>query len=248
MNRSEDLVVIVGAGGIGAPAAVALAAAGVHALRVVDDDRVALSNLHRQILFTDADVGRPKLDAFADALRRRFPALAIALHHGRALPETAAALVAGAAVVIDATDNFASRFLLADACGLARVPVVHAAAVRWTATVMAVAAGGRPCYRCLFEDLPTGDAPDCATAGVAGPVCGVAGALAADRALDILAGRDSVYGSIVTFDGRRDRLRAVPVRARRACSLCGDATEIRDLDPRRYNPPSCALAGEDLGS
>ena len=103
MNRSEDLVVIVGAGGIGAPAAVALAAAGVRALRVVDDDRVALSNLHRQILFTDADVGRPKLDAFAEALSRRSPGLAVELHRGRALPDTVAALVQGAAVVVDAT-------------------------------------------------------------------------------------------------------------------------------------------------
>src|SRR6185295_13146508 len=135
---------------------------------------------------------------------------------------------------IDATDNFASRFLLADACALAGVPVVHAAAVRWSATVMAVAPRGRPCYRCLFEDLPEGDAPDCATAGVVGPVCGVAGALAADRALRVLAGDASVYGSIATFDGLRDALRSVPVRARRGCPLCGDAPAVVNLDPMRY--------------
>ena len=236
--HTEGPIVLVGAGGIGAPAALALAAAGVRALRVADDDRVELSNLHRQILFADADVGRLKLDAFADALRRRFPATAIELHHGRALPTTVAALVAGASVVVDATDNFASRFLLADACALSGVPVVHAAAVRWTATVMAVSARGRPCYRCLFEDIPTDDAPDCATAGVAGPVCGVAGALAADRALRVLAGDGRAHGSIVTFDGRRDLLRSVAVRARPACPLCGDAPALPDLDPRRYSP-SC---------
>jgi adenylyltransferase/sulfurtransferase len=232
-------VLLVGAGGIGAPAAWALAAAGLRALRVADDDWVELSNLHRQILFGDGDVGRPKLDAFAGALRERFPALTVELHRGRALPGTAAALVSGAAVVVDATDNFASRFLLADACALAGVPVVHAAAVRWTATVMAVAAGGRPCYRCLFEEPPAGDAPDCATAGVAGPLCGVAGALAADRALRVVAGDPGVLGSIVTFDGRRDVLREVPVRARRACPLCGDARTLRDLDPERYRPRAC---------
>jgi len=231
-------VVIVGAGGIGAPAAIALAAAGVPTLRVADDDRVELSNLHRQILFTDADVGRPKLDAFADALQRRFPRTAVELHRGRALPGTAAGLIAGASVVIDATDNFASRFLLADACMLAGVPVIHAAAVRWTATVMAVSARGRPCYRCLFEDVPTGDAPDCATAGVAGPVCGVAGALAADAALAILSGQEA-GGSIVTFDGRSDVLRRVAVRPRRACPLCGEARSVRDLDPGRYQPRTC---------
>ncbi len=233
------LVVLVGAGGIGAPAALALAASGVRALRVADDDRVELSNLHRQILFTDADVGRPKLDAFAAALHARWPDLEVLLHRGRALPSTAEAVVRGAAVVVDATDNFASRFLLADACALAGVPVVHAAAVRWTATVMAVSARGRPCYRCLFEDPPQDDAPDCATAGVAGPVCGVAGALAADRALRVLAGDGGVYGSIVTFDGRRDLVRAVAVRARPNCPLCGEARTVRDLDPRRYQPRSC---------
>ena len=241
-------VVLVGAGGIGAPAALALGAA-LHAgpLLVADDDRVELSNLHRQILFGDDDVGRPKLDALAAALARRFPTLAIQLHRGRALPGTAAALVAGAAVVIDATDNFASRFLLADACARAGVPVVHAAAVRWTATVMAVSARGRPCYRCLFEDLPGEDAPDCATAGVVGPVCGVAGALAADRALRLLRGDASATGSIVTFDGRRDLLRAVAVRARPACPLCGDAPAIHDLDPGRYLPRACeALAADPL--
>jgi adenylyltransferase/sulfurtransferase len=233
-------VVLVGAGGIGAPAAIALIAGGVRALRVADDDRVERSNLHRQILFGDGDVGRPKLDAFAAALARRAPDVTVELHRGRALPHTVNAIIAGASVVIDATDNFASRFLLADACALAGVPVVHAAAVRWSATVMAVAPRGRPCYRCLFEDLPEGDAPDCASAGVVGPVCGVAGALAADRALRVLAGDASAYGEIATYDGRRDVLRAVPVRARPGCALC-DARSITDLDTSRYLANTCDL-------
>jgi molybdopterin/thiamine biosynthesis adenylyltransferase len=244
MSPPTPRVVLVGAGGIGAPAAIALAAAGVQRITVADDDRVEISNLHRQILFGDADVGRPKLDAFAEALGRRFPRTAVELHRGRALPGTAAALVAGAAVVIDATDNLASRFLLADACALGGVPVVHAAAVRWTATVMAVSARGRPCYRCLFEDVPGEGVPDCAGAGVAGPVCGVAGAIAADRALSVLGvsgGDPSFAGTIVTYDGLRDVLRSVPVRARRACPLCGDARLLHDLDPVRYQPRTCEL-------
>jgi molybdopterin/thiamine biosynthesis adenylyltransferase len=106
---------------------------------------------------------------------------------------------------------------------------------------MAVAAKGGPCYRCLFEDVPGEGAPDCATAGVAGPVCGVAGALAADRALRLLAGDASVLGSIATYDGRRDALRVVAVRRRSACPLCGDAPALHDLDPRRYEPEACRL-------
>ena len=251
-------VVIIGAGGIGAPLAIALVAGGMRRITVVDDDSVDVSNLHRQILFTAADVGRPKLDAFAAAVERRALLLSMGPQAapnpgasdapvvvtrvpGRALPSTVGNIVAHASVVVDATDNFASRFLLADACALAGVPVVHAAAVRWQATVLAVAAAGRPCYRCLFEDLPQGDAPDCATAGVVGPVCGVAGAVAADRALRILAGDASAYGHIVTYDGRRDALRSVPVPARPGCALCGSERAIHSILASRYLAPACGL-------
>ena len=234
-------VVIIGAGGIGAPLAIALISGGVRHLTVVDDDTVEASNLHRQILFTAADVGRSKLDAFAEALEARAPGVVVTRVPGRALPLTVASIVAGAGVVVDATDNFASRFLLADACALARVPVVHAAAVRWQATVFAVPPGGRPCYRCLFEDVPRGDAPDCATAGVVGPVCGVAGAVAADRALRLLAGDASAYGHIATYDGWRDTLRSVPVPARRDCALCGAAPAIHTILASRYLAPACGL-------
>ena len=233
-------IVIVGAGGIGAPAALALAASGVRALRLVDDDRVELGNLHRQILFSEGDVGHGKLVALAAALAARFPGIDVELHEGRALPDSAVALCRGAAVVVDATDNFASRFLLADAAHLASTPVVHAAAVRWQATVLAVAASGRPCYRCLFEDLPRGAVVDCATAGVAGPVCGVAGALAADRALDLCLGR--APASILTFDGRSDRLREVVVRARPDCPLCGERPTIGSIEAERYVAETCGPA------
>ncbi|WP_438023082.1 HesA/MoeB/ThiF family protein [Sorangium sp. So ce233] len=236
-------VLLVGAGGIGGPAALALAAGGVRDLRVVDDDQVEITNLHRQILFDEDDIGRPKLDVFAEALRRRFPRLRVDRRNGRFTPSAAAALMPGVSVVVDATDNFASRFLIADVCRLTRTPVVHAAAVRWRATVMAVSADGGPCYRCLFEDLPTGDAPDCATAGVAGPVCGVAGAIAADRALAILAGDSSVFGRIATFDGLSDTLRSVPVAARSTCALCGERAAIATIDASRY-VNACASESE----
>jgi adenylyltransferase/sulfurtransferase len=237
-------ILLVGAGGIGAPAAWALAHAGVRALRVVDDDVVELSNLHRQILFVDEDVGRDKLAAFRAALERLAPDMAIDGVRGRALPHNVLELVASASLVLDATDNFASRFLLADAAMLAGVPIVHAAAVRWHATVMAVAPGGRPCYRCLFEDLPSGDAPDCATAGVVGPVCGVSGALAADLALRILGADqhgdpNGAFGHITQYDGRTDRLRRVTVSPRPDCALCGDAATIGTIDASRYAAAVC---------
>lgn len=238
-RRFAGSVALVGVGGVGAPAAWALVSAGVRELILVDDDRVDETNLHRQLLFRDEDVERDKLDATRDALLRLAPDARVELRRTRATPDTVRAAIDGASVVVDATDNFASRFLLADACALARVPVVHAAAVRWTATVLASSAAGAPCYRCLFEDLPEGDAPDCATAGVLGPVCGVAGALAADAALSLLAGEGRWLAAVATYDGRTDALRRVPVRARRDCPLCGEVRTIRALDASRYVPAAC---------
>lgn len=232
-------VLIVGAGGIGSPAALALVLSGIERIAVADDDRVELSNLHRQILFQNDDIGRPKLDAFGDALRRLSPSIQLYCHPGRLLPHNIGEAISKADIVLDATDNFASRFLIADAAFLAGKAVVHAASVRWQATVMAVSALGKPCYRCLFEDLPRGQAPDCASAGVAGPVCGVSGSIAADRVLSVLSGSNRAFGSIVTFDGLRDRLREVPVLARPSCALCGPDRSIRGLDIQRYAAPVC---------
>ena len=143
-------------------------------------------------------------------------------------------------LVIDGCDNFPTRYLVNDASVFHKKPVVHGSIFRFDGQVTTFVPGAGPCYRCLFEDLPTGDAPDCASAGVVGPVCGVAGALAADRALRILAGDASAFGTISTYDGRRDLLRSVPVRARAACPLCGSARAILDLDGRRYLAVACA--------
>lgn len=237
-SRRRGVVLLVGAGGVGAPAAWALARSGVARVVIVDDDVVERSNLHRQILFCEQDVGRPKAETLA-ARVRELGAEATAVH-GRALPETVADLVASADVVIDGVDNFPSRFLLADAAWLGGRPIVHAAAVRWHATMFVSAAGGRPCYRCLFEDVPAGPAPDCATAGVVGPVCGVVGGLAADAALGLLDGRVGLAGTVTTLHGRTGELRRVSVRGRADCALCG-ASEIRDLRAARYLGASCEV-------
>lgn len=242
---SVPKILLVGAGGIGAPAAWALALGGARRLTLVDEDAVELSNLHRQVLFEEQDVGRSKVVALAAALERLELGVVVDTVEGRALPDTALALVAGADVVIDATDNFPSRFLLADAAYLAGVPIVHAAAVRWQATILAVAATGRPCYRCLFEDVPGPGVVDCATAGVAGPICGVSGAVAADRALRLVAGDPSAHGRLVSFDGLADRLREIEIHPRPDCPLCGEAPRIGGLDAERYTTPGagepCAL-------
>ncbi|NUP09366.1 MAG: HesA/MoeB/ThiF family protein [Polyangiaceae bacterium] len=240
-------VLLVGAGGIGSPAALVLAQAYATGtcppfeIVAADDDVVERSNLHRQILFSDRDVGTDKLDALVRAVADRAPGLRVVPYRGRLLPDTAIDLVRDVDVVLDATDNFASRFLGADAANIVGRPIVHSASVRWHATVLASAAGGRPCYRCLFEDLPEGPAPDCATAGVVGPVCGVAGALAAELTLRILRGDESGFGWVYTYDGRRDSLRRVPLRARATCELCGALASDRivRLEAGRYAGDAC---------
>ncbi len=228
-------VVVVGVGGLGTPAVRALAHAGVGSLVLVDDDTVDRTNLHRQILFRDADVGRHKLDAAADTLTRlhgeKGPP-AVELVRARLHPGNALAVFAGASVVLECSDNYATKFLAADAARLAEVPIVHGAAIRWVGTALAVGPRGGPCYRCLFEDLPEGAQATCDLSGVVGPVCGIIGALQASFALEILGG-GAPFGKLASLDGLHDELRLRTVRARPSCALCG-VRSITDVDPARY--------------
>jgi len=239
-RRGRTRVLLVGVGGLGCPAAMALASAGVGAVGLCDDDEVERTNLHRQILFGEADVGAPKVDAAARALALRAPRLEVNVHGTRLLPGNAVELVRGYDIVLEGADNFATKFLVADACLLAGVPVVHASAVRWVGTALAVGPRGGPCYRCLFEDVPVGDAaPNCAEAGVLGPVVGVVAAAQVDLALAMLDGA-SAAGELATFDGRTGSLRRHPVPARPDCPLCGPTPRIRRIAPETYAAPACA--------
>jgi molybdopterin/thiamine biosynthesis adenylyltransferase len=231
---------LVGVGGLGSPAAIALARAGVGTLGIADDDEVETTNLHRQILFGEGDVGRPKTAAAARAIGLWAAPLPVrvVVHDTRLLPGNAVDLVKSYDVVVEGSDNFATKFLAADACAIANVAVVHGAAVRWHGTAFAVGPRGRPCYRCLFEDLPREDAPGCSEAGVVGPVVGVVGAVQADLALAMLDGR-SVEGTLVTFDGRADRLRRRSVAWRSDCELCGASPTIDRIEPNRYTSRDC---------
>jgi len=235
-------VMIVGVGGLGCPAALALAGAQVGELVLVDDDPIEASNLHRQILFFEPEVGHDKITtARANLLRRGLGPKRIELIHSRLLPENARELVRSVDLVIEGADNFATKFLTADACRLEKKPVVHGAAIRWRATTWLVGPEGRPCYRCLFEDLPREQASaTCNEAGVMGPVVGFAGALMADLALRWLSGDTSALGVVHTFDGKADVLRTVSVPPRPACALCGNEPSIFSVDESRYIAAHCA--------
>jgi adenylyltransferase/sulfurtransferase len=234
VKRADARVLVIGAGGLGCPASIALVKAGV-SLAIADDDVVERSNLHRQILFREDDVGKPKLDAAKRALEEIAPGARVDLVRTRVLPDNAVDLVRGFDVVVEGSDNFPTKFLVADACAIAGVAVVHGAAVRWHGTVFAVGASQRPCYRCLFEDIPHEHVQSCAEAGVMGPAVGVVGAIQADLALALLEGRD-VAGTIISFDGKTDRVRRHTVSARPSCPLCGTDKAISSIDRSRYVP------------
>ncbi len=218
VRRAKARVLLVGAGGLGCPAALALARAGVGSIAIADDDVVEEAKLHRQILFDEVDLGASKAETAAGVLEGLASGVRATAVGSRVLPHNAMQLVQKADVVVEGSDNFATKFLVADACALARVPVVHAAAIRWHGTVLAVGPGAAPCYRCLFEDLPEGGGPACADAGVIGPVVGLLGAIQADLALSLLDGQP-VEGTLVTYDGRADQLRRRTIPSREGCPL-----------------------------
>lgn len=211
---------IIGAGGLGGPIALALAAAG-WGLRVVDPDRVELSNLQRQIQFATADLGRPKALALVDHLRARHPGLGLAAIDGRFDAATADAITAGVDLVIDGTDDPVTKFAVGDHAIARGLPCVIAGVLRYGGTVFA-GAPGAACYRCLFEDPPGADqAPSCADAGVLGAACAVIGGLAARAALGLaLDGRGA--GTIVVVEDLRrgGRPRTVSFAPRPGCA-CG---------------------------
>jgi molybdopterin/thiamine biosynthesis adenylyltransferase len=229
-------VLVVGTGGLGCATLTALASSTIGTFVLVDDDVVDETNLHRQILYADADVGRYKLDAARDALvRLGVDAARIEQKFGRVLPNNARAWVADVDLVLEGSDNYATKFLVADACYLEHRPVVHGAAVGWNATVMSVGVSP-PCYRCLFEDVPDTPGGNCDSLGVMGPVVGFAGALMADQALRILSG-EPAFAGVYTFQGRTAELRPVSVRARATCPLCGPNPRIHSITEELYASP-----------
>ena len=239
--RRSRRVLLVGAGGLGSPAALVLARSGVDSITVVDDDVVDASNLHRQLLFRDQDVGRFKGPAAIDRLAAEADGVGcdteLQAVHGRFVPENALSLVARHDLVIEGADNFATKFLVADACAIGRVPVVQAGAVRWSGWALGTLPGQSACLRCVFEDVPDEHVETCAEAGVVGAVVGVLGALEARIALRLLAGDAAAAGVLWSYRGLDGALRRSRVRARPDCPLC--AGTIRTIDESAYAAPRC---------
>lgn len=231
---------VVGAGGLGCAVLPLLAASGVEIV-LLDDDVVSPSNLQRQLLFRTEDVGRLKVEAAAERLRTLVPGVRIVTRTERLDVHNALALLREAAVVLDGTDNFPTRFLVNDACVLAGTPLVHGGILRFTGQVMVVDPGVTACYRCLFEaPPPAGAVPSCAEAGVLGALCGMVGARMTEAAGKILAGAPIEGDFLLVQDALRGKSRRVEIRRDPGCEVCGDAPSIRTLDAERYLEEACA--------
>ncbi len=224
-------VVMIGAGALGGPAAMYLAAAGVGSLTIIDDDTVSLSNLQRQVLFATADVGRAKTEAARERLGALNPDVALRGEQLRLDAANADALIASADLVVDGSDSFATRFDVNAACHRAGVPLVSGAVGRWSAQVSVFRSGltkGKPagerlpCYRCLVAEMPETE-ETCAMVGVIGPLTGMIGArMALEAVKEITGAAPSMAGKVWLFDGLSGDSRTVRLAADPACVVCGD--------------------------
>ncbi len=224
-------VLLVGLGGLGAPVSLGLAAAGVGAIVCVDFDRVDTSNLQRQVIFGSDDVGQWKADAAARRLRALAPGIQVEVVREAFSVDNAARLVAGVDLVIDGADNFATRYLVNDACVLGRRTNVFGSVSRFEGQVAVFAAPGGPCYRCLHpEPPPDGLIPNCAEGGVLGVLPGVIGALQATEAMKLLTGLGApLVGRLLLYDALRMRARDITLPRDPGCPVCGDAPTITTL-------------------
>ena len=240
-------VLIVGAGGLGSPAALYLAAAGVGTIGLVDFDTVDATNLQRQILYGTADVGRPKLDAACARLRDQNPYIDIVRHDQRLGAANALALVRAYDVVLDGTDNFPTRYLVNDACVLSRTPNVYGSVSRFDGQASVFATKDGPCYRCLHpEPPPPGLIQNCAEGGVLGVLPGTIGVIQATEAIKLVAGiGEPLVGRLLLFDALRMRMRQITLPRDPACPVCGDTPSITELV--EYDQ-ACAPAGEEEAS
>ncbi|HBA89079.1 MAG TPA: adenylyltransferase [Geobacter sp.] len=224
-------VLIIGAGGLGSPIALYLAAAGVGTIGIADADEVDLSNLQRQVIHFTADVGKAKVLSAKEKMVAINPELNVVTYETWVSAENIAAMVADYDFVIDGTDNFAAKFLINDACVLANKPYSHGGILQFDGQTMTVTPGQSPCYRCIFPEPPPKDViPTCSRAGVIGVLPGVLGTLQATEAIKYLLGAgDLLTGRLLTYNALRMRFREVPVKKNPKCPICGENPSITEL-------------------
>jgi sulfur-carrier protein adenylyltransferase/sulfurtransferase len=244
-------VLLIGTGGLGSPAALYLAAAGVGRLGLVDPDTVDVSNLQRQILHGESGIGKLKLDSARERLGQINPHIALEVHPHRFTPDNARSLAARYDLILDGCDNFPTRFLTNDTAFFLKKPLVYGAIHRFDgqSTVFAPHLGG-PCYRCLLPEMPPpGAVPSCAEAGVLGVLPGIIGSLQAMEAIKLILGIGEVpLGKLTIYDALRSSFRSIKLRRDPACKLCGDAPTLTSVHNAETTAEALCQAPDSMES
>lgn len=241
---AQAKILLVGAGGLGSPAALYLAAAGIGTIGLIDSDVVDLSNLQRQVLHHTADIGRSKVLSGKEKIQSLNPDVTVVMHEERLTAKNAAKIIGDYDVIIDGVDNFPAKFLINDACFFAKKPLVHGGILRFEGRLFTIIPGQTACYRCVFKNPPPpGLVASCQEAGVIGVLAGIIGTLQATEALKIVL----KIGKLLTdrmldFDARRTAFREINIRRNPNCPLCGVHPTITELF--EHEPESCAVKSE----
>ena len=224
-------VLIIGAGGLGAPAGLYLAAAGIGTIGIVDCDKVDLSNLQRQIIHHTSDVGVEKIKSAEDKMRAINPDITVQTYQTRVNAKNISDIIRKYDFVIDGTDNFGAKFLINDACYFEKIPFSHAGILRFHGQLITILPGETTCYRCIFSAPPPANAvPSCSQAGVLGVLAGVIGSLQATEAIKYLLGLGKLLtGTLLTYDALEMNFRSVKLNRNPDCPLCGKNPQITEL-------------------
>ena len=224
-------VLVVGTGGLGAPSALYLAAAGIGTIGLVDCDKVELNNLQRQIIHTTPDIGMLKTDSGKKRIAALNPDVNVITHNLRLTSKNILEVIKDYDIVIDGTDNFPTRFLINDACVMSKKSLIHAGIFRFDGQIMTIAPKEGPCYRCLFpEPPPPGAVPSCQEGGILGAVAGILGVLQANKALKLVLGiGEPLIGKLLIFDALSSSFRTVKVPRDKDCFVCSDHPTITEL-------------------
>lgn len=225
-------VLIIGAGGLGAPAALYLAAAGVGTIGIADADDVDLSNLQRQVIHTTADIGKPKVQSAKETMQAINPDVNVITYHAFITSENILDIIKDYDFILDGTDNFPAKFLINDACVMAKKPFSHAGIIRFKGQLMTYVPGQGPCYRCVFKEPPPKDAvPTCKQAGVIGAMGGVIGSLQAMEAVKYIIGQGELLtGQLLTYDALRMDFHKIRLpHDTSKCPVCGEHPTITEL-------------------
>ncbi len=240
---AKGRILLVGAGGLGSPAALYLAAAGIGTIGLIDSDVVDLSNLQRQVLHHTNDVGRPKVISGKEKVQALNPDVEVRLYEERLNASNALKICADYDVIIDGVDNLPGKFLINDACFFADKPLVHGGILRFDGRLMTIIPKKSACYRCIFKaPPPPGLVASCQEAGVIGVLAGIIGTLQATEALKLLLGIGRpLTDRLLDFDARRTHFREIRVRRNPDCPLCGKSPSITELVEEGDITPSCSM-------